>query len=410
MAHNNASALHRFPLGSLLLLMATFYLSFMARVCLAPLMPEIEADLGLGHGEAGSLFLLVSLGHTGMLLASGFVSARLTHNRTILLSSVSAGAALFIVAWSRSLLSLRVGLVFIGVATGLYLPSAIATITELVEPARWGRAVAIHEISTNLAFTTAPLIAEVLIESTGWRGVLALIGGFSVLVGSAFLVFRGGRFQGQAPTKRVLRPLLARPGLWAMILMFSLGIAGNFGVYSMMPLYLVSERGMARGAANSLVALSRPVGVLVVFLAGWIADRFGTWRTLSTVLIGSGALVCLLGVVPDVWVLPVVLLQPFWSVAFFPPAFTALSGSSSNRLRNVFVSLTLSASILIGTGLIPTGLGVLGDLGRFPLGFALLGAVTLAVGFVLMVLKGRAKGPAGDDHLARSQASGAPRS
>jgi len=47
----------------LLLLTSIFFVNFLARILLAPLMPAVESDLGLSHAEAGSFFLLVSLGY-----------------------------------------------------------------------------------------------------------------------------------------------------------------------------------------------------------------------------------------------------------------------------------------------------------------------------------------------------------
>ena len=67
-------------LGPLLFLTAIFFLNFISRIILAPLMPAIEKDLGISHGEAGSLFLLISAGYFTALLGSGFFSSRLLMN------------------------------------------------------------------------------------------------------------------------------------------------------------------------------------------------------------------------------------------------------------------------------------------------------------------------------------------
>jgi NNP family nitrate/nitrite transporter-like MFS transporter len=50
-------------LSGLLLLSGIFYANFTARLLLAPLLPTVEADLGLDHAEAGSLFLYLSIGY-----------------------------------------------------------------------------------------------------------------------------------------------------------------------------------------------------------------------------------------------------------------------------------------------------------------------------------------------------------
>src|SRR5574337_1100387 len=71
-----------------------FYLNFTSRVVLSPLLPILEREFGLGHGEAGSLFLFMQVGYCAGLLASGFVSCRWNYRRTILLSTATLGVLL----------------------------------------------------------------------------------------------------------------------------------------------------------------------------------------------------------------------------------------------------------------------------------------------------------------------------
>ena len=65
-----------FPWMPIIFVTVIFYLNFTSRVILAPLLPVIEEDLGIGHGEAGSLFLYIACGSGVGLLGSGFVSSR----------------------------------------------------------------------------------------------------------------------------------------------------------------------------------------------------------------------------------------------------------------------------------------------------------------------------------------------
>ncbi len=75
-----------FPLSPLLLLTAIFYLNFISRVILAPLLPVMQSDLGLSHGQAGSLFFYIACGYGSGLFGSAFIAAWLNHRRTIILS------------------------------------------------------------------------------------------------------------------------------------------------------------------------------------------------------------------------------------------------------------------------------------------------------------------------------------
>ena len=81
-------------LGPILLFTNIFFLNFISRIIFAPLLPSIQKDLGLAHVEAASLFLFVSMGYSVSLLMSGFVSNRLQHRKTIVLSATAVGISL----------------------------------------------------------------------------------------------------------------------------------------------------------------------------------------------------------------------------------------------------------------------------------------------------------------------------
>ncbi|MBW1816760.1 MAG: MFS transporter [Deltaproteobacteria bacterium] len=375
-------------LGPLLFLTAIFCLNFISRIVLAPLMPAIEADLGLGHAEAGSLFLVLSLGYFVSLMGSGFVSSRLTHRRTIVLSVAAVGLALLGTCFSGSLWTVRLGLLLLGMAAGLYLPSGMATLSELVPARHWGKAVAVHELAPNVSFIAAPLIAEAFLESISWRGVLAVFGVVCLLLALAFARFgKGGGFRGDTPTFSAMKTLFGKRDFWIIMVLFCLGISGTLGLYAMLPLYLVSERGIGRSWANTLVALSRITSLGMAFVAGWLSDRFGPRWTLMTVLLLTGATTLILGVGPTPWVIAMLFFQPLAAVCFFPPGFAALSSVGPPALRGMAVSVTVPVAFMLGAGALPAGIGLTGDLGSFGWGIGLAGILIMAGSILTFFLR-----------------------
>jgi len=370
--------------GSLSLVTGIFVLNFMCRVIFSPLMPTIEVDLGIGHGEAGSLFLLISAGYFVALMGSGFFSSRFTHRKTIAFSAVALGGAIFVVSFSRTLGGIGVGLTLVGLAAGLYLPSGISTLTGLVRTRDWGKTFAVHELGPNISFLAAPLVCEALLRWFSWRYLLVCLGIGCVLLGLAYARFgKGGRFRGEAPRSETLKILFADPGFWIMVVVFGMGISGTLGVYSMLPLYLVAARGMGGTRANYVVALSRVSGLGIAFVSGIATDRWGPKITLLGVLLGTGLITLLLGVAPGPWLVVMIFLQPLMATCFFPPAFAFLSRVGPPETRNIAVSFTIPAAFLLGGGAVPAGIGLLADNGLFFLGFMLVGGLIMS-GFVLL--------------------------
>ena len=375
-------------LGPILFLTTIFFLNFVGRIVFAPLMPTIENDLGIGHTEAGTLFLLVSLGYFISLLLSGFLSCRISHRKVITISAVSVGIVLLAISLSSSLMEIRFGLFFLGIAAGIYLPSGIATLTSLISLKHWGKAIATHEMAPNLGFVMAPLLAEAFLAWFPWRGVIVFLGVSSMVMGVAFFFFgRGGEFSGEAPNFGSLKLFFTEPAFWIMAVLFSFGICSTLGIYTMLPLYLVTAQGVDRSRANTLVALSRISGVFMAFFAGWVSDRMGPKLTMFGVFLITGLLTILLGVVSDAWIVALVFLQPVLAVCFFPPGFAALSSIGPPNERNIAVSLTIPAAFVFGGGAIPIGIGMMADAGFFNLGIALTGGLILTGSLLALCLR-----------------------
>ena len=394
-AVSNGDESFRSSLGRLSLLTMLFFMNFMARIVQAPLMPAIEKDLHITHAEAGSLFFILSIGYFITLMGSGFVSARITHRLTMVLSIACAGIALLVTAASESLWGIRAGLFLTGLCTGLYLPSAIAAITGFVSPRHWGKAIAVHEVAPNLAFVLAPLFAEALLALYSWKTVLAVLGTGAVLSGAIFLRFgRVGAFAGEAPNLRSMGALGRQSSYWLMILLFGLGISGSLGIYTMLPLFLVSAHGHERDFANTLLALSRIPGVLAAFGSGWFTDRIGPQRTMLLILVLNGLLTMMLGIAPKAWLPYLVFIQPALAVCFFPAGFAAISQAAPAGARNIAVSMTTPFAFMIGAGAVPALIGWSSDVHSFAAGFLLVGGLIVAGGLMsrLLVI---GRGPAG---------------
>jgi NNP family nitrate/nitrite transporter-like MFS transporter len=366
-----------------------FYLNFIARIIAAPLLPEIEKSLALSHGQAGSFFLCISSGYFIALLCSGFVSTRLGHKKNIVVSLATLSLSLLLLSFSSVLPALQVSFFSLGLAAGMYLPSGIATITELYPARLLGRAFGVHEIAPNLAFLSAPLIAARLLPLMCWQQVFLCLSAVTALAALLYILTgKSAHFKGASPTADVFLELIVLPRFWLMVMLFSMGITATHGVYSVLPMFLVSVHGMDEQGANMLVGLSRSTTLITAFLGGWLADRFGALGTIASVLLLTGLFTVLLAISPNGLLPAWIWLQPLVAVCFFAPAFSILSRIGSERGRSLVVSLAIPLSFVIGGGIVPAGIARMADSGHFSLG--LVGAgIFIGSGSVLITLFGR---------------------
>lgn len=367
-------------------LVGIVFFNFLSRLIFSPLLLTIEKDLNLNHAQAGSLFLLISMGYSITMFLSGFVSSRITHHKTILLSALISGLSFFVISSSSTLVGIKIGLVTLGIGCGFYFPSGIATITSLIEAKKLGKALGLHELGPNLAFVLAPVIVEFFLDFTSWRTILMVLGSANLMMAVVFGCFgQGGHFPGEAPHLRNLRKMLSQSSFWIIIIFFSLAAAGTIGVYSIIPTYLVVEKGMEQATVNTLFSLSRISVLFVILLAGYLVDRVGTKLSIGVIMVTAGVTTILLGMTTKLGSIIIVFIQPVLISSFFPAGFAAISKIAPGRMHNLAVSVILPLCVLFGGGIVPAILGFLGEYSSFSIGFVLLGGLTMT-SFVLPFL------------------------
>ncbi len=387
------SAVNRAPyqnfdkvLPAIFFITSIFLLNFTSRIIFAPLLPFIEQDLHLNHTEAGSFFFIISMGYCLSILTSGFFSARLSHKGAIVLSSLVTGCILCILPLCSSLTLFRLTLFCLGLGAGIYLPSGLATITNIVPPAYWGRAIAVHELAPNMGSVAAPLAVAVLTGWVSWLECLWLLGGLLIVMGSIYWL-RGSRSGGYGvrPDYTLCRDILATPGFWLMVLFFSTAISSALGLYTMLPLYLVAEKGFEHNDANHLVAWSRVAGIIMPFVGGWLGDRFGNRQVIAFVLLGTGLLTIPLGFCSGTILVISVILQAMLAACFFPSGLAELSAIGASRGGNVVVSLCIPLAFVFGGGMIPVLIGFIGDHFSLAGGFISAGMLSITVGGLAVI-------------------------
>lgn len=374
--------------GTIFLIAGLFLLNFLARFILAPLMPFLTQDLGITPAQAGSLFLLISSGFAIAQFGSGLVSSRLNHRKTLILSAAAVGIALLGLGFMRSLWVIRLALIVLGLAAGLHIPSALATITATVRHQDWGKALGIHSSAPTLGLVLAPLLVATLMGLMPWRSLILLLGVLSLLAGLGFQVFgKGGDFPGDAPRPSVLKQIIVLPSFWLIIVVFVMALAGSIGIFTILPLYLIAEQGMDKTFANTVLGLAQVSGFLATFGGGWFADRVGPKMAMAILLVAGGAANIFLGVLSGGWLLVALFVQPALTGSFFPGAFSALSRIVPSNLRSVVASVAIPIAFLTGVGLFPALYGYLGQTRSFGLGLVLAGCLMLLGPFFAFALK-----------------------
>ncbi len=374
--------------GSVIFLTLLFFLSFVSRFIFSPLFPTIAKDIPLRPGQAGTLFLFGAVGALIGSFLAGLVSSRLNHRGSILIAIFGAAGALVAAHFAGSIWILGACLVALGFFAGIHTPSSVATITAMVRPSDWGKALSIQQLGPPLSLVAGPLLAVGLLKWFSWQTTLLWVAGLCALLGLIFLAFRGlGAFPGDAPMPSMLKPVVRIRSFWVMIFLFALGMGAQVGVYTMLPLYLTTQRGMSTGSANTILGLANISPLLMAFVSGWVTDMIGEKWTMTLFLFLAGVSTALAGSLSGAPMKASIFFMAAFAVGFFPPAFKALSRIVQPTHRSLAAGFAPPVAFLLGGGLLPTALGFMGQAYTFGLGITIIGAIIAVGSFATFLLR-----------------------
>jgi NNP family nitrate/nitrite transporter-like MFS transporter len=344
----------------------------------------IKEELGFSQSRAGSLFLIIALGYSPGMLFSGYLTARIRHRGTILCSLLFEAAGLLLAALSGSFAVMAAGLVLVGIGSGVYPPSGNASIAAVIRPERKGIALAIHELGPNLGFLAAPLIVLALFDLLRWRGILLVLVCVNLCV--ALMYARrgfGGETYGQTPQLGRLKTIIKLPEAWFIFLLECVGLSALQGIFTILPMFLVTARNLDPSLVNKLVSLSRVSCVLALVVSGALVNAVGVRVVILAAFSISGAATLFLGLTTGAALPVFVVVQPALMAASFPAATMILLNIGPRDSQNVTFSFIISFAVLIANGIVPAIFGWLGDRGLQSFGFAGLAAIILLCAFLI---------------------------
>ena len=238
--------IHATPTPKILLLFvfwSLWYLNFSTRIVLSPLLPLIEDDFAIGHASAGSLFFFLSAGYTTALLIAGLLAYRVGYKRSIISSSILLIASLFSLNYAETYSSFAAVLFFVGLGSGIYLPSAIPLITSVFGPNNWGKAIAFHETAASFSIFTIPLLTAFALRFFHRRTFFVILSGAGLMVMILFWRFTPSPRPLEEKGARV-SSILHRKDFWVMSVLWAFAGMSSMGIYNVIPLFLVKKKGM----------------------------------------------------------------------------------------------------------------------------------------------------------------------
>lgn len=355
-----------------------FLLNYLCRAAFGPLLPGIEKEFAISHASSTRILFYLSLGYSVGMFFSGALSSKIRPKVIISGSLILGGLVMQVVSIAPNPFSLGVCCTVMGLIAGQYFNAGMSAVRSLVAPSQWSKAVSIHEFGPNAGFILAPVIAELGMALTGWRGTVSTLGWAGAVAGLLFYFIGKGGEEKSAPVpfKEMPRFLKDRR-LWLCTLFIGMAIAGQFGPFSVLTMHMTEERGLSKELAATLLSASRVASPLGALAGGWLTARLGTRRTLAFCFSVYAISLSAMSLPYFSLFVTGMFLQPVFTAMVFPAIFTILAESFPMREQPVVLGIGMPFGSLVGVGIMPSILGVFGDHLGFQAGFLCMGIAGL---------------------------------
>ncbi len=389
---SNYTSMARYPalkgqgLWLLIFFWFLWFMNFSIRTIFSPLMPLIEDEFAIRHTQAGVFFISNALGYGIAILSSGMLAGRFGYKRAIMVSLFFLSGALFLVYYANSFAFLCILSLFLGLASGIYLPSIIPLITHYFEMHTWGKAIAIHDSAVSFSIFGAPFIALFFLNFMPWKHIFIVFGIITLVNLVVFSRTVNELKISRLPSGNSL-VLLRQPALWIITLMWIFSSGANLGIYYITPLYLIKERHLDPVYANEIFGLSRIGGIFVAIAVGFIIDRFSLKKTMFGLSLTTGILTLFLAFTQGRVLEIFLFLQAAAGFGFFPVGLVAIARIFPENLRSPATGYIVTLGVFFGLGIIPYLLGLAGDYLSFGWGIAIVGLLVIAASGLTYHLK-----------------------
>jgi NNP family nitrate/nitrite transporter-like MFS transporter len=361
----------------LVIFWSLWFLNFSVRMSFSPLLPIIEEELAITHAVAGSLFSFMAVGSTISVFMSGWVSKHIGYKRSIIFSFIALALVSLCLKYAHTYYFFAGCALLIGLTAGIYLPCVVPLITSIVSRVNWGKAIAFHDTAASFSFFAVPILVALTISVYHWHSFFVMLSGACVLCIVLFWIFAPDP-RPQEEKKSSYSTVLRRPDFWVITIIWIMAAMATAGIYTIIPLFLVTEKGMQVETANTIFGVSRIGGVFATILVGFLVDRFAIKKILFTILFITGLATVGMALAHVLWLLVgMLVIQATVSMVFFPAAITAISSITLPEERTTFIGAILAVSSLFSFGIFPVGLGAVADKWNFQIGILAMGILII---------------------------------
>ena len=354
---------------------------------LFPVLPYYATSLGIGVADTGFIVSLYSYVLAIGIIPVGMLSDRLGRRQFLVAGLILSAAAPLLYPLAHDIPALYLVGILLGLGGALFVPTALAVITDLSREGEHGKAMGWYTASSQLGLMTGPVAGGYAVQQFGFT---AAFYGCSALPLIALAFVANGLHA--IPQQPVARSVSEHPWLWlkhpgAIVSLLALVITAvaSSTVSAFIPLY-VRDFGIPAGGAGMIITACYASSAALRVPSGALADRLG-----NAPMITAGILCCAIAIalIPSfhlLWALVAVGLVYGLGMGLSMPASLSWLAHLSAPDKRGFAMGLGSAAFQVGLAIGATVMGMVVQNSGFTVMYLSTAAAVAASGITMILL------------------------
>ncbi len=274
---------------------------------LAPLLPVLNGDLGIGYGLLGLVTGTLSLATVTAIVPVGGLVDRLGPHRVLSVGLAIEAAGLLSLSMAEGAPALFLSAALIGLGNSVFHPAHYTILSTTMPKQRLGRSFSIHTFAGFLGWAVAPLALTAGMALSDWRSATACFAllGLAYAAGLALTFWSAERRRGghgsaaSAASRTPSLSLLKSPAVLGCVLFCLLISMAGMGLNTFLASLLIEAEGFSQAAASLSLSLLIGCAAVSILAGGVLADRIQRHGRLAASAYGVSALLLFL-----LWLMP----------------------------------------------------------------------------------------------------------
>jgi len=284
-----------------------------------PALPEMRSELGMSLVTAGWIVSIFNFLGLVIGIVAGFLADRFGPSKLISIAIFVMAVGSILGGLANSTEWILISRIFEGAGYSAILVASPALIAEMSQTKDRQAAVSLWSSATPSGITLGVVIAPLILEPYGWRGLWLATAILSLIALVIFQVIVSRNLAPRPPKVRNfwgdVKSTATTPGPWLLSVCFMTYTFQWMVVVVWLPTFLVEEKGSGLAVAAVLTALVIAINIPGNFLGSWLVHRgVPRWLmiTSGTTIMGVTSALIFPDLLPDTLRFALVLVFSFF--------------------------------------------------------------------------------------------------